>query len=216
MDSASSIRVVAADDHPLVLRGIASVFQASNDIELVAQASNGSDALRYISSLRPDVVLLNLHMPDMSGFEVIAALRDVTLTHRYVILTSKLTHEEFMEAMQLNVHGIILKKMPTSLLTLCVRMVHAGQVFIEKDMFRTELGKFLQHSASYTAIGSILTARELTVVQHAVNGLSNKHLARELGIAEGTVKLHLHRAYAKLRVHGRLGLIQMAHKRGLI
>ena len=216
MSNPKSISVIAVDNHPLVLRGIASVLEAEADIALVAQVANGDDALRIIKESGPDVALLKLHMPGKGGLEVTSALQEMRSKTRPVILAADMTHEEFVQAMQFGVRGVFLSTMPLSLLVRCVRMVHAGEEFVERNMCLRAFGKLLKHSIVKKRISTVLTPRELAVVELTVEGLSNKLVARKLAITEGTVKLHLHRAYEKLRVRGRVDLIHFAHRNGLI
>ena len=127
------ISVVAVDDHPLVLRGIASLFDSESDIALQAQCGSADEGLRLITELQPDIALVNLHMPDKSGLDLVAALAEMKGKTRFVILAAAFTQSEFLRAIKLGVHGMFLKSMPLPLLPRCVRLVHAGKEFIEKN-----------------------------------------------------------------------------------
>jgi len=210
------ISVLAADGCPLLLRGIASVLETERDIHLVAQAEDGDEALRLIEELSPDVAVVSLHTPGKGGLEMLEALQGVKSNTRPVILADHLADEEFIRAMQLGVRGILLQSMPTIQLARCVRMVHAGEEFVEKATFLRAFGKLLRNVTAHKELSGVLTAREHAVMQLAVSGLNNKDVARKLAITEGTVKVHLHRAYAKLGVSGRLGLFRYAREHGLV
>ena len=209
------ISVLAADGCPLILHGMAAVINAEPDLSLVAQAEDGDEALRLIREARPDIVVLNLHTPGRGGLDLLEAMQGLGSHSRPVLLASHISEEEFIRAMQLGVRGIVLQSMPPSQLVRCIRMVHAGDEFIEKATFLRAFGKLLREVTVQKQVSSLLTAREHVVIGLAVNGLSNKDVARRLAITEGTVKVHLHRAYAKLGVPGRLGLYRYARENGL-
>ena len=211
-----TISVVAADGCPLLLQGIASVLAKESDIRLLAQAEDGDEALRMVIELEPHVAVLSLHIPGKSGLELLEALHACRSKARPVLLAARISEVELIRAMQLGVRGILLQSMPPAQLVRCIRLVHAGEEFVEKATFLRAFGKLLRESAVNKEVASVLTAREHAVMGLAVSGLSNKEVARRLSISEGTVKVHLHRAYAKLGVPGRLGLYRYAQERGMI
>jgi len=211
-----TISVVAADGCPLLLHGIASVLAAEDDIRLLAQAEDGHEALRLMEQFSPDVAVLSLHIPGKGGLELLEALHSSGSKTRPVLLAARISEEELIRAMQLGVRGILLQSMPPAQLVRCIRLVHAGEEFVEKGTFLRAFGKLLRESAVHKEMSAMLTAREHAVMGLAVSGLSNKDVARRLLIAEGTVKVHLHRAYAKLGVPGRLGLYRYAKEHGMI
>lgn len=213
---ATSISVVVVDQNQLLLRGIASVLSAESDIRLQAHAMDGVEALGMIRELRPDVALLGLHLPSMDALAVLEALRAEASVTRTVILAHHINEEEFLRATRLDARGIILLSMPPALLVRCVRLVHAGEEFFDKHTLLRTFGKLVRELTAQQQVSGVLTAREHAVMGLAVNGMSNKDVARKLSITEGTVKAHLHRAYTKLGVSGRIGLFHYAKEHGLI
>ena len=212
----ASIKVVVADSFPLMLCGISAVLEAEKDIQVVAKATNGNDALKFIKESKPDVAVVDLQLSGKDGLEVISALQYAKSKTRPVLLASQITQEQFLKAMQSGMRGLVLKTMPPPLLVRCVRLVYAGQEFLEKVAFLKAFEKLLRHSNAKDDFSRVLTRREFGVMELAVKGFSNKQVARELGISEGTVKVHLHQIYDKLRLQGRMRLLQYSQKAGLI
>lgn len=210
------IRVVVADDHPLMVRGLASLFEMEPDIRLIGQASDGDEVLKVIAQVRPDIALVNLHMPGKSGLDVAAALGETGVKTQVVLFAAQVSDEEFMQAIEHKVRGILLKSMPPRLVMQCVRIVHQGGEFLEKNLMVRAFDRMRRHSNAQKECLNILTRREFAVVQRAMAGLSNKRIATELTVSEGTIKMHLHRAYEKLNLHGRMALAQWGRKQGLI
>lgn len=208
--------MVVAESHPLVVKGIASLFAPEEDVDLLAHSADGDEAIDIIRGLKPDVAVLSLHLPRKGALEVLEALAHEKLKTRAVILAVRMNEDEFLRAMHLGVRGVVLKEMPAPLLLRCVRVVHAGMEFIEKELFLRAFGRLIRHSSARGPVAKLLSPREGTVVEHAVSGLSNKEIARRMSISEGTVKVLLHRAYGKLSVHGRMGLLGYARDQGLI
>jgi two-component system, NarL family, nitrate/nitrite response regulator NarL len=213
--SGTKISVIAVDDRPLVMNGIVSALKGEVDIELVAKVSDGQQSLAAIEKLRPNVVLLELHIAGVSAFEIIETLHKTELPTRPVIMAGAMTHDEFMRAMELHVKGVFFLGMPAWLLSRCVRVVHADGEFIESDMWRRSIGVLNERTANPPSVlPSVLTSRESAIAELAMTGLGNKQVARKLSITEGTVKSHLHRIYGKLRINGRYGLIKLASEKG--
>ena len=211
----TSISVLIADQYQLLLRGIASVLSGESDISLQAQAINGEQALRAIRQVKPDVALLSLKLPGLGALGVLDALKGEAAVTRTVILADHMDEDDFLRATQLGARGLVLWSMPPELLVRCIRMVHAGEEFIEKETLRRTFGKLVRELTAEEEVTEVLTTREFAVMELAVSGMSNKDVARELAITEGTVKAHLHSAYSKLGVHGRIGLFHYAKERGL-
>ena len=207
---------MAADQHQLLLRGIASVLSGESDMRLQGQAINGEQALRTIHELKPDVALLSLKLPGLGAFGVLDALQKEASVTRTVILADHMDEEQFLRATQLGARGLVLWSMPPELLVRCVRMVHAGEEFVEKNTLLRTFGKLVRELTAQEEVSEVLTTREFAVMELAVSGMSNKDVARELSITEGTVKAHLHSAYSKLGVNGRIGLFNYAKEHGLL
>jgi DNA-binding NarL/FixJ family response regulator len=209
-----SIRIVLADDHPIVLHGLQQLFERHSEFEVVSCCSNGNLALDAVRSQNPDVLVLDLRMPGTSGLDVLKTLTAEQLPCRTVLLTAAVRDEEAVLAVKLGARGIVLKDSQPDALLDCVRRVHHGEQWIDRDTVDRALGSALRPS-SETAT-SPLTPRELEIVRMVAQGLRNRVIAERLSISEGTVKVHLHNIYDKFGVDGRLELVLLAQGKGLI
>jgi DNA-binding NarL/FixJ family response regulator len=214
-----STTLVLADDHPLILEGLESAFAKEQDLTVLARCANGVEALDAVRHLRPDILLLDLHMPGMSGIDVVRELQKDSggsPATRVVILTSGADEREILECMHLRVPGIVLKSMPPHLVVQCVRKVADGDVWLEKDSFSRVLELLLRREEGLQHLGSALSDRETEVLTLCARGLTNGQIAARLHVVEGTVKTHLHNVYRKLGLNGRAELIEFAHQHGLV
>ena len=202
------IKVLVVDPHPLVRRGMVSLFESDAGLEVVAECSTAEDALEAIRQHAPDVAVLELRLPGNNTLELIDELRELSCKVVPVILTSELTEDEFIRARELGVRGIVLKSMPPHLLVQCIRTVHAGGEFLEKNVLVRALTTLMRRAATQNGFSGVLTPRERSVVEMISRGLCNRSIAAELGITEGTVKTHLHRIFEKLGVNSRLELMR--------
>ena len=209
------IRLVLADDHPIVLDGLEKVFRLEPDLEVVARCVNGEEALEAVRRHRPDILLLDLRMPRKDGLAVLETLRESKLPTKVVLLAAAVDRREVLEALRLGVRGIVLKELAPRLLVECVRKVHAGEQWIEKRSFTGALETLLQREAGAREAAAVLTPREIEIVRMVASGLRNKQMAERLFITEGTVKIHLHHIYQKLKVQNRVELTLYAQARGL-
>ena len=209
------IRIVIADDHPIVLDGVAQLFSLESDFEVVARCVDGEEALRAVRELRPDVIILDIRMPRKTGLQVIRDIYRENLTPKIVILTAALDEEEVYEALRLGVRGLVLKEMAPRLLLQAVREVNAGGEWLEKETLARALGKVIRRESGRDPVAS-LTPRELEIVSMVSAGLRNKEIATRLSISEGTVKIHLHSIYEKLQIGGRMELSLYAREHGLM
>lgn len=210
------IRVVLADDHPLFLDGLDQLLNLAGDFEVVARCSNGLEAIGAVESLDPDLLVLDLRMPDMDGLAVVRELRRRELKVRVVILTAILAEHDLLEAIRLGVSGAVLKEMAPRLLLQCLRKVHAGGHWVENRAVHAALEGALRREAGAREAATQLTAREIDLVRMVANGLRNKEIGSRLNITEGTVKTHLHNIYKKLQVETRVAVRQYAERKGLI
>jgi DNA-binding NarL/FixJ family response regulator len=209
-----SIRLALADDHPLILDGLEALFRGPG-FEVVARCRDGEEALRAVRAHAPDVLVLDVRMPRMGGLEVLRAMREEGLATRVVILTAEAEDEELVEALRLGVRGVVLKEMASEMLVKCVHKVHEGGTWLERASAGRALDRLVQAEGARREAASLLTARESEVVRLVAEGLRNKEIAERLGIVEGTVKIHLHRAYEKLGVDSRLALAVYLREKGL-
>lgn len=210
------IRLVLADDHPLVLDGLENLFRTEEDIHVIARCINGVETLQAVREHRPDILVLDIRMPVKDGLEVVRELRKEKLPTRVVLLTAVLEERELLEAMRLGVQGIVLKEMAPQMLLRCIRKVHAGEQWIELRSAKQALEKLLRREAGTREVAAILTPQEMTIVRLVADGLRNKEIADKLHISEGTVKVHLHNIFEKLKVDSRLSLLRYAQEKGLV
>lgn len=209
------ISVVLADDHPLVLDGLESLFRVERDIVVVSRCRDGAATLRAVREHRPDVLVLDIRMPQGDGLSVLRTMKEEGLESRVVVFTAAVDEDEVVEAIHLGVRGVVLKEMAPESLVLCVRHVHAGGEWLERRSVSRALDLMRKREAGASTIASLLTPREREVVRLVVQGLRNKEIARRLSLSEGTVKIHLHNTYDKLKVQGRMALSVYARGRGL-
>jgi two-component system, NarL family, nitrate/nitrite response regulator NarL len=210
------VRLILADDHPIVLDGLEQLFRAQKDFTVVARCQDGAETLRAVRQHRPDVLLLDIRMPAPDGLQVIRELRKDSLPTRVVILTAALEEDDVLEAVRLGVQGVVLKEMSPEMLMECVRKVAAGEQWIERRSLTRALDTMLRREAGFRDASAVLTAREIEIVRLAAQGLRNQAIADRLHISEGTVKVHLHNIYEKLGIDGRVALTLYAREKGLL
>jgi DNA-binding NarL/FixJ family response regulator len=210
------IRLVLADDHPLILNGLENLFRPEKDFEILARCTNGIETLQAVREDQPDVLVLDIRMPGKGGLDVAREIQKEKLPTRIVLLTAVLDEGELLEAIRLGVQGIVLKEMAPSMLLSCIRKVHAGEQWIELRSAGHALEKMLRREAGAREVAAKLTSQEMTVVRMIGGGLRNKEIAEKLHISEGTVKVHLHNIYEKLHVNSRLALLRYAQEKGMI
>jgi DNA-binding NarL/FixJ family response regulator len=209
------IRVILADDHPLVLNGLYHLLKEHRDFEVLERCSSGTEAITAVQRHRPDILVLDLLMPGMDGLAVARQLNQAGQSPHIVLLTAQLHEDQLIEALHLGIKGFVLKEMATKLLVECLRRVNAGGQWLEKDSASRAMAKLVRREAKGREIATVLTAREIEVVRMVAKGLINKEIASELGIADGTVKIHLHNIYEKLKINRRAELVRVADEYGL-
>jgi DNA-binding NarL/FixJ family response regulator len=206
-----TLRVLLADDHPLVLDGLENLFRNEEGFEVVARCVNGREALEAARARQPDVLILDLRMPEVGGLDVLRALSLERLPVRTVVLTAGVREREMVEAVRLGALGVVLKESAPGVLVDCVRTVARGERYLHPRFLERALDEGKTAGAELP-----LTARELDLVQMVAKGLRNKEIAERLSITEGTVKVHLHNIYDKLGIDGRLALLRYAEDRGIV
>lgn len=201
------IRILTVDDHPLLRKGIASMVNAEPDLKLVAEASNGREALDAFRAERPDVTLMDLQMPDMDGVDTIRAIRTEFPDARIIVLTTYSGDTQVLRALKAGARGYILKgHVPKELLD-TIRAVHAGQKRIPPEI----AAQLADHAADDS-----LTEREIDVLKLIAAGNSNKLIADQLSIGEATVKSHVTNILSKLSANDRAHAVTIGLKRGII
>lgn len=209
-----AIRIVIADDHPIVVDGLAQLFNLEIDFEVVARCSNGIEALNAVRTYLPDLLIVDLRMPNMNGLEVIRELTRSGPPCRIILLTALFDEDELDEAIRLGVRGVILKDLAPPSMVQCIRTVYAGGEWLDPSLVK----RALSGAGGTSARGQldVLTPREREVAAMVARGMRNKEIAQTLSISEGTVKIHLHSVYEKLEVSGRLELSVYAREHGLL
>jgi len=208
------ISLVVADHNHLVLRGLTGLF-TSEGFEVLAACTDGADALEAVRSHRPDVAVLEIHTPGLSGLEVARRMLEEQVSSRIVLLAATLEEEETLEALRLGVHGLVLKGNEVGLIVQCIRDVHAGAQWVDHRSALRALEFLLRVDERARKLALILTRREMEIMLLAARGLGNRQIAANLCVSEGTIKTHLHNIYEKLNVTGRLGLMHYAQGIGL-
>ena len=201
------ISIVIADDHPIVLAGLESLLHREGDMTVVARCTDGVEAIRAVVKHRPDILILDLRMPRADGVAALEQLCKQDIQTRIVLLAAVVEDDQLLKAIRLGVRGVVLKEMAAQSLVDCIREVHAGRQWFDQRTVGDAIEKFVRRETAAKEISAILSRRELDVARAVVGGLRNREIAEKLGIAEGTVKLHLHTIYAKLNVDGRTALI---------
>jgi DNA-binding NarL/FixJ family response regulator len=210
------MRVVIADDHPIVLAGLESLLQREPDILVVQRCADGVETLRAVAKHEPDVLVLDLRMPRADGLAVLRHMHEERLPTRTVLLAAVVDDDELVEAIRLGVQGIVLKEMAPQFLVECLRQVHIGRQWFEQRVVGDAMDKLVRRAAAAGEMSRLLSRREIEVVRAVAQGLRNRQIAERLGIAEGTVKLHLHTVYTKLGVDGRTALLAKLQQRSFI
>ncbi len=200
------IRILLVDDHILMRIGLTSAANHEPDLEVVAEAENGAEALDAYRAARPDVVVLDLRMPRQNGLETIGQIRREFGDARILVLSNYSGGDDIGSAMQAGAAGYAVKEMPLDQILEAIRKVHAGEQFLPPEIARRLAGRILSN----------LSARELEVLKLISRGLSNKEIAAELNLVEGTVKLHVTSILSKLGVADRTQAIVAAIKRGIV
>jgi two-component system nitrate/nitrite response regulator NarP len=177
-------------------------------IAVAAGVVTGDKALEAIRQYEPDVAVLSLHLPSGGALNMLATLAGESSNTRSVVLAAQLNQVEFLRAMRLGVRGIVFEEMPAAVLVRCVQLVCAGGDFWDRQLVLAAFRRAPREGGVRADVTRLLTAREHAVVEQAVSGLRNKEIARRLGLTEGTVKSHLHRAYHKLQIQSRFALIE--------
>jgi DNA-binding NarL/FixJ family response regulator len=201
------IRVLIADDHSVVREGLVSLIKRKSDMTVVAEGSNGREAVDFWKEHRPDVTLLDLRMPELDGVGAIKEIRELDPHAHIVVLTTFDGDEDIYRAIKAGAKGYLLKDTAREALMECIRKVHSGETCIPPT---------LAAKLAERVSGEALSAREIEVLQRIAAGKSNKEIGAELFISEGTVKTHVKSIFGKLDVVSRTEAVATATRRGLI
>jgi DNA-binding NarL/FixJ family response regulator len=203
----SLIRILTVDDHPLLRKGIAALVNAEPDLKLIAEASNGKEAIAAFRSHRPDITLMDLQMPELDGLDAIEAIRSEFPEARIIVLTTYSGDTQVLRALRAGARGYILKGYVHRELLDTIRAVHAGQKRIPAEI----AAQLAEHAAD-----DALTEREIDVLRLIALGNSNKLIANRLSIGEATVKSHVTNILSKLGANDRAHAVTIGLQRGIL
>ncbi|MGH9558616.1 MAG: response regulator [Bryobacteraceae bacterium] len=216
------VRIVIADDHPIVRDGLKKLLQLEDDFDIVGEAGDGREVLERVQELDPDVLLLDLRMPNLDGLSTLQALQQSNRRTRVIVLTASEDKNEFVQAMKLGCSGIVLKQTAPDLIVKSIRKVHAGEIWLDSHTTAAVMRQFqngIETGVSGTGAKgrerNPLSAREREIVALVAQGYKNKEMAEKMFISEQTVKNHLHNIFDKLGVSDRLELALYAIHKGL-
>jgi DNA-binding NarL/FixJ family response regulator len=206
------IRILIADDHPIVREGLTAVLETQPDFEIVGAAASGVQAVERALALRPDVILLDLALPDLDGVAALRQIRAANPTAHVLIFTAFDTDERILAAVQAGAQGYLLKGAPREELFQAIRVVYSGGSLLQPVV----AARLLRQFSGAAALPEQLTERELEVLRQLAKGRQNKEIATELWISERTVKFHVSAILAKLGVGNRTEAVSKAAQLGLV
>lgn len=213
---ADKLRVLIADDHTIVRSGVHLLLEGEADIEVVGEALNGREALQQAEKLKPDLILMDISMPEMDGLEATRQVKTRWPNIQVLILTMHRSDEYFFEALKSGASGYILKAADTDELVNAVRAVGKGEVFLYPSMAKKLLEDYLRGLENHNQIDTLLSEREIEIMRLLVEGYSNKEIAAELVISLSTVHTHRGNLMRKLGLSSQRELVQYARQHGLI
>lgn len=201
----NKIRVLIADDHTMVRQGLKQILELEEDITVVAQAANGGEAVRMAKENSPDVILMDINMPEVNGIQAIKDIKQEKINSKIIVLTIHEDREYLFKTIQMGAEGYVLKDAEPSVLIEAIRNVHNGQTYIQSTMTSElvkEFNRVTLHEKNKHDDNN-LTSREIEVLQLIAEGLINKEIAKQLYISEKTVKNHVSNIFKKLNVSDR-------------
>nr|WP_206019963.1 two-component system response regulator NarL [Pseudomaricurvus alkylphenolicus] len=196
--------LMLVDDHPLLRKGLAQLMELEDDLEVVAETNNGKDALQLAGQLQPDVILLDLNMQGMDGLETLKALREAEIDAKIIMLTVSDNDEDVVCAITYGADGYLLKDMDPEDILNKVKQAIDGQMVISDKLTPILAGAIRKGTGNRTNLLAKLTSREHEILKQIAKGLSNKLIARELDISDGTVKVHVKHILKKLGLRSRV------------
>ena len=204
---ADPIRILVVDDHHVVRQGLVALLNIMPEIKVVGQAADGAEAIKLYRSLHPDITLMDLQLPGLSGVEAIRRIRNEDPQARFIVLTTFDGDEDIYRALEAGARAYLLKGMTVEELTSAIKAVHAG---------KTRISPAIAEKLAERMSGPALTIREQDVLERIVAGRSNKEIASDLNISEATVKTHINSLLGKLGVGDRTHAATVAIQRGIV
>jgi DNA-binding NarL/FixJ family response regulator len=212
-----SIRILVADDHAIFRDGLRKLLEGADDVQIVGEASNGLECTKMLAKLKPDILLLDLRMPEKDGLGVLEEVNFDNLPTRVIVLTAAEDDRDVVRAMRLGARGVVLKQSASDLLHKSIRKVHEGEIWLDNRMTAEVIDAFKKSSESgQRREKPLLSDREKEIVQLVAQGFRNREIGEKLFISEQTVKNHLHNIFDKLGVSDRLELALYAIHHRLI
>jgi two-component system, NarL family, nitrate/nitrite response regulator NarL len=203
--------VVIADRHPVVLRGLSSVLGTEPDFKIVARCSDGTSCMEAIRSLTPDIAILDISMPGLTGLQILSITNSESLSTRLVFFTASVEDRELVISATAGAYSVILKDVAPEILVQSLRQVAEGQRLLPLHSTGHAVAREEQRNGAIAEnVLTVLTARERQIMHLVSEGLSNKEIGRRLNIADGTIKVHLHHIYQKLEISNRTVLAALA------
>jgi two-component system, NarL family, nitrate/nitrite response regulator NarL len=218
--TAKMIRIMLADDHPVVREGLRKLIELEDDLQVVAEAADGREVLEAIKDIKPDIVLLDLKMPGMDGLAVLQTLQHLKTVSKTIVLTASEDKNEWVQAMKMGCCGIVVKQTDPELILKSIRKVYGGEIWLDSHTTAAVMRQFAAPGeGGGTGRGgrsrSPLSNREREIVALVAQGYRNREMAEKMFISEQTVKNHLHNIFDKLGVSDRLELALYAIHKGL-
>lgn len=211
----TAIRILVADDHPIVRDGLVAILSTQADFEVAGEAATGPETVQQSEALKPDVILLDLEMPEFDGVEAIRRMRDSNPDTRVIVFTAFDTDERILAAVRAGARGYLLKGVPREEIFQAIRVVHAGDSLLQ-PIVASKLLRQVSQAHDTSAMLEALTPRELDVLRLLARGLENKEIAIELVISERTVKFHVSSILSKLGAGNRTEAVAIAAQQGLV
>src|SRR6266566_1822741 len=202
--------VVIADRHPVVLQGLKNVLRAESGFKVVACCSDGTNCIEAIRSLVPDIAILDISLPGLTGLEILTIANSEGLSTRLVFFTSSVEDRELVISAVAGAYGVILKDVALEILVQSLRQVADGQRLLPLPPSDQTVPREQRNAANTENVLSVLTDRERQIMRLVCEGLSNKEIGRRLNIVDGTIKVHLHNIFQKLEISNRTVLAALA------